>query len=534
MLKITRIFFIPVIFAILFSFISTSLWAETILHRGNGAEPETLDIHKSSGVPEANIQRDLYEGLVTENAEGELIPGAAERWEQDASGKQWTFYLRKDGKWSDGSPVKAHDFVYALRRAVNPATASEYAFILWPVLNARAISSGKINDINKLGVEAKDDYTLLIHLENPTSFLPGLLAHHMAYPLNQKALEANGKQWTRPGKLVTNGAYQLASWSPQASLVLEKNPYFREADKVKIDKVIYYPTEDQSAALKRYRAGELDITDDVPSTQIDWVKEHLPAAFHSSPYIGTYYLALNLQKPPFKDNPDLRRAISLAIDREILTQKVTKSGEIPAMGWVPPGIIHYQSQTMPEASLSKKERIARAKDLYKKAGYSAAKPLQIELLYNTSENHKKIAIALSAMWKQTLGVKTRLRNEEWKVYLNSRSQRQFEVIRAGWIGDYNDASNFLDLFRSDIGTMNPSAWKNAEYDQLMQSAAAETDISKRALLMQKAERLLLDDMALIPIYYYTTQHLVNEKITGWRDNVMDVHPSRYLNMQVKK
>jgi len=500
-----------------------------VIHRGNAAEPETLDIHKSSGITEANIQRDLFEGLVAENAKGELIPGAAESWQQDESGKVWTFQLRKDGRWSDGSPVVAEDFVFALRRAISPATASEYAFILWPILNAKAINSSQMKAIDQLGVEAIDTYTLKITLENPISFLPGLLAHHMAYPLNKKAMEKQGKKWTRANKLVSNGAYKLVEWVPQSHITLVKNTYFRDADSIKTASVVFYPTEDQSSAMKRFRAHELDITDDVPSTQIDWVKEHLPKAFRSSPYIGTYYLAINLEDPLFKENKALRRALSLAIDRDILTQKITKSGELPAMGWVPPGILHYQSQTMVEASIDKKERVKRAKALYQKAGFSKTQPLEVELLYNTSENHKKVVIAVAAMWKQVLGVKTKLRNEEWKVYLDSRSQRQFEVIRAGWIGDYKNASNFLDLFRSDIGTMKVSSWKNSHYDELMKQAEAETNVEKRAGLMQQAEQILLEEMPLIPIYYYTTQHLVNEKIKGWEDNVMDIHPTRYLS-----
>ena len=483
MTKILSLCFLIFILSVaIFPPLTWSLPTDTTLHRGNGAEPETLDIHKSSGVPEANIQRDLFEGLVTEDASGKLIPGAAESWKQDETGKIWTFNLRKNGRWSDGTPVVANDFVYALRRAVNPATASQYAFILWPIQYAKAISSGEIKDIDKLGVEAVDTYTLKITLHNPTPFLQGLLAHHMAYPLNQKAIEKHGKKWTRPGNLVSNGAYQLTEWTPQSHLKLELNKHFRGADDIQINTVLYYPTEDQSSALKRFRAHELDITDDVPSSQINWVKENLPNAFHSSPYIGTYYLALNLEKPPFKGKPALRRALSLAIDREVLTSKVTKSGELPAMGWVPPGMNDYQHQSMEEVSLAQKERIQLAKALYKKAGYSKSNPLEVELLYNTSENHKKVAIALSAMWKQVLGVRTKLRNEEWKVYLSSRTQRQFELIRAGWIGDYNDASNFLDLFRSDVGTMNPSSWKNTEYDELMKSAEAETDMKARATI----------------------------------------------------
>lgn len=521
-----KIIYAVIIYFSALSFFSIAL--ATTLHRGNGAEPETLDLHKSSGIPEATIQRDLFEGLVAENAEGKLIAGAAETWQQNKEGTQWRFQLRKTGKWSDGSPVVAGDFVYAMQRAVNPATASEYVFILWPIKNAEAISKGKNKDLSSLGVKAVDDLTLIITLENPTPFLLGILAHHMAYPLQQKSVEQGGNQWTRPNKLVSNGAYQLVEWIPQSKLKLVKNKHYHHAANVSIDEVVYYPTEDQSAAMKRFRTGELDITEDVPSSQIGWLKENLAKNFHSSPYIGTYYLALNLEKEPFKGNRDLRKALSLAINRTILTDKITKGGEIPAMGWVPEGMNHYQSQSMQEAKLSQKGRVALAKKYYQKAGYSKDKPLEVELLYNTSENHKKIAIALSAMWKQTLGAKIKLRNEEWKVYLNSRSQRQFELIRSGWIGDFNDASNFLDLFRSDVGTMNPSAWQNKDYDQLMQDAQAEADTAKRATLMQQAEKILLDDAALIPIYHYTTQHLVSEKVVGWQDNVMDIHPSRLL------
>jgi len=500
-----------------------------VIHRGNGAEPETLDMHKSTGVPEANIQRDLFEGLVSEAADGSYIPGAAKSWQQDESGKIWTFQLREDGKWSDGSKVTATDFVNAYKRAVLPATTSEYAFILWPIKNAKAISKGEEKDINKLGVKAIDELTLQLQLENPTPFLTGLLTHHMAYPVPSGSIKKHGKKWTRAGKLISNGPYRLAEWEPQSHLKLVKNPHYRDKDSIKIDTVYYYPTEDKSAELKRFRAGELDITDDVPSDQIKWISENIKDTFHNTPYIGTYYLAMNLEKAPFKDNLALRKALSLAIDREILTQKITKAGELPGLSWVPPGMNGYTSQTIPELALAKKKRIALAQKLYAESGYSRDKPLEVELLYNTSDNHKKIAIALSAMWKQTLGVKLKLRNEEWKVYLDSRTQKQFELIRAGWIGDYNDASNFLDLFRSDVGTINPSAWKNTEFDKLMQQAEKQSDSKKRVDLMQQAEKILLADMPLIPVYYYTTQHLLSPDIKGWQDNVMDRHPSRYLS-----
>jgi len=320
-----------------------------------------------------------------------------------------------------------------------------------------------------------------------------------------KSIQKHGKKWTRPNNLISNGAYQLADWKPQTKLKVVKNPHFRDADKIYFDTVYYHPTEDKGAELKRFRAGELDVTDTVPSDQVKWVEKNLKANFRNTPYIGTYYYAMNLNKAPFKGNPDLRKALSLAINRTILTEKVTKAGELPGLGWVPPGMNDYSSQKISELALASKERIALAKKLYAKAGYSKDKP------------------------KQALGVRVKLRNEEWKVYLNSRSQGDFQILRAGWIGDYNDASNFLDLFRSDVGTMNPASWKNSDYDRLMKQAESELDTVKRADLMQQAETILLDEMPLIPIYYYTSKHLVNADLKGWQDNVMDVHASRYLS-----
>ena len=522
---------LPIIFTILLFSLSSinSAFAESVLHRGNGAEPETLDMHQSTGIPEANILRDLFEGLVTEAADGSLIAGAAESWTQSADGLTWVFKLRKNGKWSDGKQVTADDFVSAYQRALNPKTASEYAFILWPLKNAKAISKGENTNLSQLGVKALDDLSLELTLENPTPYLTGLLSHPMSYPIPRHALQKHAKKWTRAGNLVSNGAYQLSEWLPQQHVKVVKNQYFRDSQKVSLDAVYFHPTVDKSSELKRFRAGELDVTEDVPSGQIKWVKRNLPANFRNTPYIGTYYLAMNLGKAPFKGNLKLRKALSLAVNRDIITEKVTRAGELPGLGWVPPGMTDYESQTIPELKLKNADRLMLAKRLFKESGYDRNKPLEIEFLYNTSENHKKIAIALAAMWKQTLGVKIKLRNEEWKVYLNSRSQRQFEMIRAGWIGDYNDASNFLDLFRSDVGTMNPSVWSNAEFDSLMKQAAFESNSAKRIELMQSAERILLAEMPIIPIYYYTTQHLVHGDVKGWKDNVMDIHPSRYLS-----
>jgi oligopeptide transport system substrate-binding protein len=504
--------------------------AETVLQRGNGAEPETLDVHKSSGVPEANIQRDLFEGLLAEAADGGLVPGAAESWEVSDDGTAYTFRLRADGRWSDGAPVTAADFVYAYRRALDPATGSDYAFILWPLRNAEAATKGALSDLAEIGAEALDARTLRLTLKAPTPYFLGLLTHHMTYPVPRHAIAAHGARWTRPGNMVSNGAYRLAEWRPQSHLKLVRNEHYRERGKVAIDAVVYHPTEDTSTEIKRFRAGELDVTSDVPAEQIAWAEANLAEAFHNTPYLGTYFYALNTGAPPFEGAVALRRALALAIDREILTAKVSRGGEVPAYSWVPPGVRDYTQQPVPFAAQSQTERDARARALYAEAGYGPDKPLEVEILYNTSEGHKKIAIAVAAMWRKALGVRVTLLNEEWKVYLDTRSQMRFQVARGGWIGDYNDANTFLELFKSDVGGMNPSAYANPAYDALIRQAEVTVDAAARAGLMQRAERLMLADMPIIPLYHYTTQHLVAARVKGWVDNIMDVHPSQYLRL----
>ena len=511
-------------------FFSLTVSAESTLHRGNGAEPETLDVHRSSGVPAANIQRDLFEGLITEAADGSFIPGVAEAWTLSDDGTVYTFQLRDSARWSNDEPVTAHDFAYAFRRAVNPATGSDYAFILWPVRNAEGITKGEIAGLDTLGVEVVDTHTLKVTLKAPTPYFIGLLAHHQAFPVHRGTIERHGDKWTRAGNLVSNGAYRLVDWVPQSHIRLERNPHYWDADGVKIPEVVYHPTEDKNTELKRFRSGELDVTDDVPIDQISWIEKNLATQFHNTAYLGTYYYALNLTESPFRDQPGLRTALALVIDREILTEKVTKGGEIPAYAWVPPGVNDYTGARVEWARLSSSDRISRAKLLYADAGYSRENPLQIQILYNTSDNHKRIAIAIAAMWKQALGVKTELINQEWKVYLATRRTMQFQVVRSGWIGDYNDANTFLELLKGNVGRLNPSGYANSEYDRSMHDAERETDLKARAKLMRTAEGILLKDLPIIPIYHYTTQHMVSPRVGGWVDNVMDVHSTRHLSL----
>jgi oligopeptide transport system substrate-binding protein len=506
--------------------------AEMVLHRGNGTEPESLDPHKATGVPEAFIINDILEGLATLSAKGEPVPGVAESWEISDDGTTYTFHLRADAKWSNGDPVTAEDFVYSFRRAVDPATAAEYAPVLGVITNAEAITAGEEKDVSKLGVEAVDPRTLKITLKSSTPYFLGLLTHQISFPVHKATVEKHGDQWTRPGNSVGNGAYTITEWTPQSRVILEKNPNFHDAANVKIDKVVYYPTEDTGEELKRFRAGELDVTYDAPSDQIDWIEQNLPNQFHNTAYLGTYYYVVNVTREPLGKSLQLRRALAMAIDRDILTEKITQAGEFPAYAWVPPGIPGYELQSVDFKAMTQPERDAAAKKLFDEAGYGPNNPLKIELLYNTSENHKKIAIAVAGMWKQKLGaVDVSLVNQEWKVYLDTRDKKNFEVARAAWIGDYPDAVNFLDLFLSAAGERNDAGYNNPKYDELLATAAKTSDSKERAKVLEEAERMFLADMPLIPIYHYTTQHLINDRVAGWEDNILDMHLTRYLSIK---
>ncbi len=503
------------------------LAAEQVLHRGNGSEPQSLDPHKSEGVPSSNIQRDLFEGLVSEAPDGELVPGAAESWEISEDGKTYLFHLRRNAVWSNGDPVTAHDFVFSWRRIVDPMTGSYYSQTLAPILNAEAIIQGKMPK-ERLGVEALDDYTLKVTLKGPTPYFLGLLTHSSTYPVNRQNVEQYGEKFARPGRLLSNGAFVLKEWRVQSHIVLERNPRYWDDANTTLDKVIYYPIEDQSTELKRYRAGELDTTEAFPLTQLGWLRKNIPDEVRIAPYLGTYYYGFNLTRPPFKDNRKLRQALTMVVDREILTGKVLRAGEIPAYGWVPPGVLHYEAVEYEWKKLSKEERLAEARRLYQEAGYSRENPLTVEIRYNTNENHKKIAVAIGVMWKRALGVRVRLVNEEWKVFLENRKQKRLtQVFRAGWIADYNDAYSFAELLHSRHG-INDSGYDNPEYDALLEASAHEPDLKKREELLRRAERIMINDYPILPIYFYVSKHVVKPWVGGWVDNIMDHHYSKHL------
>lgn len=499
---------------------TTQNTVENTIRMGNGAEPGSLDPHISEGVPAARILRDLYESLYEVGDQGQAQPAAAIAHTLSKDGLVYTFKLREEAKWSNGDPVTAFDFEYGIKRSIDPKTGSHYSQILKMIHNAEAILAGK-QAINTLGVKAIDAYTLQIKLDHPTPFFLGLLTHSSTYPVHQKSVEAHGKGFTKPGKHITNGAYQMAEWVVQSKIVLKKNPYYWNAKQVSIKRVEFHPIEDSNSNLKMYRSGQLDMIGQISPKQYAWVKENLKTELHTNPNLGIYYYGLNISKAPLKNNPNLRKALYHAIDREIITEKITRSGQIPAYTWIPPNINNY-----PENSLLKPERaveIKKAKAYFAKSGYGPNKPLKLEILYNTLEAHKQIALAIAAMWKEVLGIEVSLLNQEWKVYLNTRRQKETtQVFRGGWVADYNDANSFLEILHSQHG-LNDSAYNNPSFDALLNKAGNTQDLIKRGLILEQASTLILEDMPAIPIYFYTQSLLIKPKIKGFKANIMGAY-----------
>lgn len=500
----------------------------TTLHVHNGGDPSSLDPHKISGDWENRVVGDMIEGLVAEDANASPIPGQAESWTISEDLLTYTFTLRDGITWSDGEPVTAGDFVFAFQRLMNPETAANYAYLQYPIKNAEAINGGEITDLNELGVKALDDKTVEISLENPTPFLLGALTHYTAYPLPQHVVEAKGDDWVQVENMVVNGPYKPVEWVPGSLVHLAINDTYYDADKLAIDEVIYYVLEDESAALRRYRAGEFDILTEFPTDQYGWMEENLPGEAHVAPFAGLYYYTLNSSKPPL-DDARVRQALSMAVNREVIGPDVLGTGELPAYSWVPPGMDNYgEVATVAWKDTPYGEKVAEATSLLTEAGYGPDNPLSIQLRYNTNENHKRIAVAIAAMWKP-LGVEVELFNAETKVHYADLQAGESEVARAGWLADYNDPVNFLGLLQGGID-YNYGRWTNAEFDALLDEAAAETDLEARAGLLRQAEQIAMDDSAAIPIYYYVSRNVVSPKVSGFEDNAFDIHRTRWLSL----
>jgi len=497
----------------------------TTLDRGLGP-PETLDLHRFKSVEAGHVLRDAGEGLTAYTADGKLIPGVAERWTVSDDGLTYTFYLRPEAKWSNADPVLASQFLAAYRRLVAPATASPSANFLNMVENALPIVSGEMQP-EELGVSAIDETTLQITLQTPTPYFLQLLTHPSTFPIHVSSLQQHGDRFSRAGNLVTNGAYYLAEDNVGSTIVLKRNPFYWNDDETYFDEVTYHILSPETEVV-RFRAGELDVTSNVSEDAFTILREERPNELKVSPALGVYYYGFNLTKPWIRDNPDLRKALSLAIDRTVLAQTVKGRGEQPAYGWVPPGIDNYTSQSLSYKDWTQEERSAEARRLYEKAGFGPDSPLEIELRYNVMGGHEKIAVAIQAMWQQELGFQAKLVNEEFKVMLSNIQEKKItEIFRLSWSGDYNDAYTFLQLVESD-NPQNLTAYVNPRVDELLHKAATEVDLAARRAYLEEVERISLEDHPIIPLYFYVTKHLVAEDIEGWAPMPLDYHYSKFL------
>jgi oligopeptide transport system substrate-binding protein len=501
----------------------------TTLRRGNGPEPDTVDPQLARTDGAFNVLRDLFEGLTAIGPDGSAVPAAAESWTVSPDGLAYTFHLRAGLRWSNGDPLRAADYVTGMRRLVTPATASPYAQFIDPVLNATAITRGEKKS-EELGVSAPDDRTVVIRLVNPAPYLVGLVAQPPTYPVHAPSLAAHGAEYAKPGLLVSNGAFVLDDWVVGSQIIVKRNRNYWNDAATHVERVEFMHVADPGSEFRQYRAGQIDVSYVVPPPQFAWIKANLGGELHVSPQLSVYYYGFNLTRPPFKDNPKLRRALSMVIDRERLTTSVTGVGEAPAYGWVPPGVADYTSQSFDYAARPYAARVQEARELYRQAGYSAERPLEVEIRYNSGEVHNRLAVAIAAMWKDALGVETTLYAEEFRSLLQSiQSGKETQVFRSSWVGDFNDAYSFAQLLQSGFG-INLTGYSNPRYDALLAEAVRQADPARRRAVLEEAERVMLADHPLLPLYFYVNKHLVKPYVHGWTDNVMNVQYSKDLQL----
>lgn len=487
--------------------------------RGNNTDPESLDPLQARSEPALNILRDLHEGLTALDPAGRVIAGAAKAWRIDDDGLGWTFELDPDARWSDGRAVRASDFVHAFRQMAEPAIASPHAALFDAIAGLPEAVAGR-GDAADIGVVAESEDRLRITLTWPLPWLDELLAHPAAAPRRADA-PADGR--------ISSGAFRLAAQVPGSHLLAVRNPAYRDAASVAIDQVRYVPIADLASELSRYRAGELDMTYTVPVSRVPWLHENKADQFRVSPYLAVYFYGFNTRRPPL-DDVRVRRALSLAVDRELIANRIVAAGEQPACTLVPPGLPGYASPPAAACAARRRERVEQAQALLAEAGYGPGKPLRLEIRYNTGELHDRIAVAVSSFWKEALGVETELVREEFRVLLgNVRAGDVTQVYRGSWIADFAEPDSFLGILASD-SPVNGTGWADPEYDRLLREAASQADDSARMRLLAQAEARILEAAPLMPLYFYVSKKLVKPHVRGIEDNLLNIHPSRFVRL----
>ncbi|MSU51209.1 MAG: peptide ABC transporter substrate-binding protein [Opitutus sp.] len=501
---------------------------EQVLHRGMGADPTDLDPHTATNIAEIDLASALFEGLVAEDpVDLHAVPGVASRWEISPDLLTYTFHLRPDARWSDGKPVTAPDFIASWRRVLTPSLAAENAGMLYVVQGAEAFHKGATKDFAQVGVAAPDPRTLRVTLDHPTPYFLSLITHPAWLPVSMSAITSHGdgytreSAWTRPGRHVSNGPFKLKEWRPNDKVVLEKSPTYWDAARVRLNAIHFYPIDSAESEERTFRTGQLHLTYVLPFGKLDAYRRNSPHLLRADPYLNTYFFRLNVRQAPL-NNEKIRRALALAVDRKAIVEKLLRGGQQPATAITPPGLPGY---TPPPGSPTD---LAAARALLTEAGFPGGKGLpSLEMLHNTSANNRLIAEAVQEMWRRDLGIDVKLVNQEYKVVLAERRAGRYQILLGDWVGDYLDATTFLELWRGDSGN-NHTGWASAEYDALLFAAARTADPAARGAQLQRAEALMLAAAPVIPLYYNTHLFLAQPSVKGWHPTLLDHHPYKHV------
>lgn len=545
------VFLIPLVFAMksvfrssLIIILSLSLWScgerttlvdlgteKQILHMGNGTEPAEVDPHTTTGLPEYHLQMALFEGLVTKHPKTlEIVPAVAQSWIISEDGLVYTFHLRSEAKWSNGEPLVAQDFVLSWQRALSAALGNQYASMLYSIKNAEAYHLGKLQDFSEVGVKAIGDHELLVTLENPTPYFLQILDHHSAYPIHAPTLLKHGRldeaatRWTKAENFVGNGPFVIQEWTPGKVFSVKRNPHYWDAEQVKLEEIHFYPIDQSLVEERMFKAGQLHKTETLPSTKIETYRKRNAQEYQGHLYFGTYFYLFNVTKKPL-DDVRVRKALAYSVDRDAITRNITKGGQQATYALTPPETLGYT----PRAAMVYDVELARK--LLAEAGYPDGKGFpKLDLVYNTSQDHQKIAVAIQQMWKRALNIDVSLQNQEWKVFLNNQQLLNYQISRRGWIGDYIDPYTFLELFVTNGGNNN-TGWSNARYDELLRLSTSAKTREERYEYFHEAEKILLDEAPILPLYHYTTNYLLSPDVKGFYPNTMDYHPYKYLYLE---
>lgn len=504
---------------------------QQIMHIGNGTEPSDVDPHTTTGMPEYHLQMALFEGLVAKHPQTlEIVPAVAESWDISPDNLVYTFHIRPTAKWSNGDVITAEDFVRSWHRALLPALANQYVGSMFVIKNAEAFYNKEITDFSEVGLKALDAQTLQVTLENPTPYFLQLLDHHSMFPVHIPTVEKHGalderaSPWTRPENFVGNGAFTIKEWIPAKVFSVKRNHYYWDDKNVKLKEINFYPVDQILVEERMFKAKQLHKTETLPSVKIPSYMKSKSPEYINHPYIGTYFYLLNVTVKPL-DDVRVRKALAYSIDRASITKNITKGGQVPTFSYTPPNTLGYTARAKMVYD------IELARKLLAEAGYPNGEGFpKLELIFNTSDDHQKVAVAIQQMWKKALNINVTLQNQEWKVYINNQNLLNYQISRRGWIGDYVDPFTFLELYLTNGGNNN-TGWSNPKYDEYIKLSSSAKTREERYEFFQKAEEILIEEVPIIPIYNYATNNLLSRDVKGYYPNLMDYHPYKYIYLE---